>query len=414
MGRYVLIRDDTGGRIVEEATVPTEAALHDVLMRYPALVPAAELGFGRTITLGYEMSLISGSADLVQLDEYGRLCLVEVKKEGNPDTRRVIAQLLDYAAGVWGLTLEEFEPMALRWRLRKGDERSLPELIAQELVSHTEDPDSATEAALDGLRSCLRSGSFALVVAAPTIPARVRRVIEYLNSSNMSVYGLEVSYFGGEIECFVPRVVAPPTLGAGIAGASKRPPQGTDLEQREDELFQARLAATEPLGANGEFTTAQRAAARGFARKDLARELNSGDGTTFARGGSAPIDSAEYFAALPDPVRAPVRRFLSDVSTLGGEVQWRSYGPRVQIQGESGPKVIIGLYSDWLWLTFGPLKGLPSAPTERAAQALRSVPAASVGTTFGRARWDKLDATSVERALEVARDYVRDFAPVSE
>jgi hypothetical protein len=104
MSRFVVIRDPggTGERLVAESTVPTERFLHDILMRHPALVPAADLGFGRMVTVGYETSLSSGSADLALLDDEGRLCLVEVKKEGNSDTRRVIAQVMDYAAALWG------------------------------------------------------------------------------------------------------------------------------------------------------------------------------------------------------------------------------------------------------------------------------------------------------------------------
>jgi RecB family endonuclease NucS len=112
----VVIRDEDSGseRLVEESAVPTEAALHEVLTRHPGLVPAADLGFGRVATVGFEASLASGSADLVLLDEDGRVCIVEVKKEGNPDTRRVIAQMLDYAASLWGMSTGQFERDVLR------------------------------------------------------------------------------------------------------------------------------------------------------------------------------------------------------------------------------------------------------------------------------------------------------------
>ena len=43
-------------------------------------------------------------------------------------------------------------------------------------------------------------------------------MIEYLNARRMSVFGLEISYFGGEVEAFVPRIVVRPTVGARIAG----------------------------------------------------------------------------------------------------------------------------------------------------------------------------------------------------
>jgi RecB family endonuclease NucS len=103
VSRFVVIRDEGSDaeRLVEESAVPTEAVLHEVLMRHPTLIPAADLGFGEVATVGFEVGLASGSADLVLLDDEGRLCVVEVKKDNNPDTRRVVAQLLDYATALW-------------------------------------------------------------------------------------------------------------------------------------------------------------------------------------------------------------------------------------------------------------------------------------------------------------------------
>jgi len=83
----------------------------------------------------------------------------------------------------------------------------------------------AADRALEGLGQTLRAGDFALVLAAPTIPAGMQRAIEYLNARGFSVFGLEVSYFAGDIEAFVPRLVVRPTLGAQIAGQDDGAPQ---------------------------------------------------------------------------------------------------------------------------------------------------------------------------------------------
>jgi hypothetical protein len=188
--------------------------LHRALMRNPKLVPATDLGLGEVVTVGYEAHLPStGDADLVLLDEEGHLCIVEVKKAGNPDTRRVIAQLLDYASALWGLTIDEFERRVTRRRL--NDHRSLGEFITDELVPSSDAAEAQAEAqgVIEALSETLQGGQFSLVVAAPTIPTGVQRVIEYLNEFGHSIYGLEVSYFAGEVEAFVPRIVVRPDLG---------------------------------------------------------------------------------------------------------------------------------------------------------------------------------------------------------
>jgi len=233
--RFVAIRENERSetRLMKETPIPTEAELHEVLMRRPELVPAADLGFGRVITAGFEATLASGSADLVLLDEDGKVCIVEVKKEGNPDTRRVVAQLLDYAAALWGQTVEKFERDVFRRRSATPDTRSLRDFLVGELFAEDEDPEEAADRALEGLGDTLKKGDFALVVAAPTIPPRVERVIEYLNAGGLSVYGLEVSYFTGEVDVFVPRVVVRPTRGARIAGQDTTAPRGPKLSEAD-------------------------------------------------------------------------------------------------------------------------------------------------------------------------------------
>ena len=350
MDRFVLIRDEKQGgeRLVEESAVPTEAALHEVLMRHPSLVPTTDLGLGRVVTVGFEASLASGSADLVLLDDEGRVCIVEVKKEGNPDTRRVIAQLLDYAAALWGLTIDAFERDVLRRKLTDSDPRSLRDYIVEELVAEADDPEEAAERTLEGLGETLRTGDFALVLAAPTIPAGVQRVIEYLNARGLSVFGLEVSYFAGEIEAFVPRLVVRPTLGGRVAGQDARAPQ-------------------------------------------------------------AVMDSDTYITSLPEAAQEPVRAFTEEIEAVGGELQWRQYGPRVRVRGDSGPKVIVSLDAEFLWLTVGPRKGLDRECGLRAAQRLRDIPGAKVGDDYGSVKWTA-GQEQLQSALGVARGLVEDLA----
>ena len=342
-----------GGRLLGESSVPTEAELHRALMEHPALVPAADLGFDRMVTVGFEASLASGSADLVLLDARGQLCLVEVKKEGNTDTRRVIAQLLDYASALWGLTLDEFEQRVLRSRLGRDDPRTLAEFIRDELIGEMEEPDDATAYTCELLAETLRSGEFALVVAAPSVPPGVERQIEYLNARGLSLYALEVSYFADDADSlFVPRIVARPTVAARIAGRDPR---------RE-------VVAADPEG---------------------------------------------YLSALGnDQVRDAVNELLDDVPELGGELHWRGSGgyPRIRVRGDKGPKVVVSLsLNDHWYLTVGPLAGLPVGAGQHAAERLREL-GCSVGAVYGTFRWSTAGAELIEGFLAVARDLVRELA----
>lgn len=350
MGRFVVIRDDEQGgeRLVEETIVPTEAALHEVLMRHPALVPAADLGFGRVATVGFETTLASGSADLVLLDDAGRVCIVEVKKEGNPDTRRVIAQLLDYAAALWGLGVEDFERHVVQRRSGVTDHRMLREFIVEELVADADDPEDAADRTLAGLAESLRTGDFALVLAAPTIPVGVQRVIEYLNARGHSIFGLEVSYFQGDVEAFVPRLVVRPSLATRIAGG-----------------------------------TATRAA--------------------------QPIDAETLIASLPEDAQDGTREFIREVRQIGGELDWKENRVRVRVRGESGPKVLVTVQPEVIWFTHGVLKGLDPTPGTRVAAQLSTTDGVSVGSHYASLKLADASDVQVRAALGIASAYVEEL-----
>jgi hypothetical protein len=212
--RFLLIRrEDDTDELVPETALPAEADLHDALTAHPELIPAEDLGLGRTVVVGRETAVASGYADLVLIDDQGQLCLVEVKKEGNPDTRRVAAQLLDYAADLWGKSLEEFERSVLSPYLKQVNAGTIPSSLSEFLKASfaTEDVEIDANVDIEGaLAATLQSGRFVLLVAAPEIPPGVRRVLEYLNAQGLRLFGLEVSYFKGPAEAFVPRIVVSP------------------------------------------------------------------------------------------------------------------------------------------------------------------------------------------------------------
>lgn len=264
--RHVLIRTEADPeRVVAEAALPTEAELHDALTRHPQLIPMSDLGLGDAVVVGRESGLAAGYADLVLVDERGRLCLVEVKNEGNPDTRRVIAQLLDYAASLWGLGLDEFEQRVVQPFLSQEGVSPLPS-VAEYVAGEIEGGGDADGLA-DQLGQTLAAGEFALVVAAPRIPVGVQRVLEYLNARGQRMFGLEVSYFRGQVECFVPRLVVKP-LTADPGGESR---------------------------------------------------------------GAEALDEETFVQQLPERARVAVTDLLRAVGDIGADVLWRSYGPSITV-----------------------------------------------------------------------------------
>lgn len=268
MTRHVLIRaENEPARVVEEAALPTEAELHDALTNHPQLIPAADIGLGETVVVGRESGLASGYADLVLLDDRGRLCIVEVKNEGNPDTRRVVAQLLDYAASLWGLSVQEFEQKILHPFVAATEPEAALPTVAEYVAEATQRGSAGSEDLADQLAQTLAAGDFALVVAAPQIPIGVQRVLEYLNARGQRLFGLEVSYFRGPAECFVPRLVVKPLIS------------------------------------------------------DPAGESTSG----------STLDEETFLNQIPARCRDGIASFLSGVTDAGADVLWRKYGPSITV-----------------------------------------------------------------------------------
>ena len=123
MARFVLVSHGNEEYVLPESVLPSEARLHDALEAHPELFPAEDLNLGQLMVIGREVGFESGAADLIYLDEGGQILVVEVKKgTENPDSRRVVAQMLDYGAHLWRMTFEDFESkIALTYlRQRRG------------------------------------------------------------------------------------------------------------------------------------------------------------------------------------------------------------------------------------------------------------------------------------------------------
>lgn len=345
MSRHILIRDGRNeSLIVPEGALPSEAQLHEALAAHPELVPTSDLGLGNSIVVGYEASLDAGRADLILLDEGGRVCIVEVKKEGNPDTRRVVAQVLDYAASLWGLSAEEFEARALT---RVKDERDLATLVGEELAAADEagDPTEATDRILDGLASTLSTGAFVMAIAAPSIPTGVQRVIDYLGHRGHLLYGIEYSYFrAAGTEIFVPRVVAGPP--ASSAGSSS---------QRG--LFES------------------------------------------------PETEEGLLSRLPEEHRDPVRALLRAVEPAPVEIQWVGYGFRVMSK-PGRPYVLANVDGTYLWVATMKRGPLPQAVFDQVQQELGALHGGKQGKEWWSAKFSRDSPGVVQQAVAIIAAHI--------
>jgi len=227
--RYVLVKtpNESQPRLVPEQSVGQELWLQEQVKLHTELIPAADLDL-RTplLVVGRETSLgEAGSADLIAVDMTGEVLVVEFKRgPDNPDARRVVAQLLDYGAQMYGMEFEEFDRAVARPYFN-SERCHAPELkgssiedAALSLWGQTEEESEGGPAEFDVVRfreklgRRLANGRFTYVVVSTRITDRIRSVIEYLNhTASFRAFGVELSHFAdGDLSVFVPR-----TIGAG-------------------------------------------------------------------------------------------------------------------------------------------------------------------------------------------------------
>ncbi|MDP2286987.1 MAG: hypothetical protein Q8M73_00260 [Actinomycetota bacterium] len=188
----VLIRDAAGGwREPAEHGYESEASLQQILFEHPSLVPGVE---GATVACR-EFRSVAGFADVIVLDSEGALTLVECKLASNAEVRReVIGQVLDYAARLWRMPVQEFERAWIN-----ADPNS------QSPFTVLGDDDGRIRTAL---QDNLHAGRLNLVLAVDHLNDDLKRIVEFLNTITASTTGVIVVEFArmrdGQTEILIP------------------------------------------------------------------------------------------------------------------------------------------------------------------------------------------------------------------
>src|ERR1700674_2828219 len=118
----------SGWHLLVPTGFPNEATLHTLVEEAPHLLPLASTP--RLIVVGREVQLGSGYAELMAIEPSGRLAIIEIKLARNAEARRaVIAQVLAYAAYLWGIDQRTLEQDILYRHLHKREYENLAHAV---------------------------------------------------------------------------------------------------------------------------------------------------------------------------------------------------------------------------------------------------------------------------------------------
>jgi hypothetical protein len=169
--------DGDGWSLLAPAGFPSEADLHDCVERAPDLLPLS--GSPRLLVLGREVTIGSGSADLIAIESEGRLVVIEVKLRSNSESRKaVVSQILTYAAGVYGLTYQALERDILGAHLARLGHDSLVEAVR----ANDQGGDFDLDTFKSGISASLEQGRIRLVLVLDEAPADLIRLVGYLEA----------------------------------------------------------------------------------------------------------------------------------------------------------------------------------------------------------------------------------------
>ena len=167
-------RVDEGVRPVQPGGMDYEKKLESVLAERFSIIDPELLVLGRQVHTSH-----GGYIDLLAMNAYGRLTVVELKRDSTP--RESVAQLLDYGSWVKTIDLESLDNIyrSSRDRIDSPDASPRPETVRDAFSKHFGDMPFPAE---------LDDGHDLLLVAAQ-LDAASERIIDYLRDD----YGLNVN-----------------------------------------------------------------------------------------------------------------------------------------------------------------------------------------------------------------------------
>lgn len=243
-GLIYLLNGNSDLMAMEESPYDSEKLLQELLAKHPDLLAGEQINSDEPrrwllvtremVVRGEEEGAARWSLDHLFLDQEAVPTLVEVKKGSNTDIRRkVIGQMLDYAANAVAYWPVEEVRAKFESRCEKNEEE--PDDVLATFLGEDQDIDEFWQR----VKTNLQAGRIRMVFLADSIPAELRRVVEFLNEQMdpAEVLAIEVKQFVGEgMKTLVPRV-----LGQTETARQKKSSGTKTGKQWDEALFMSAL-----------------------------------------------------------------------------------------------------------------------------------------------------------------------------
>lgn len=196
-----------------------EGKLQDYLEEHPSLIPVEDIDENAAplLCIGREVSVPSGSIDLLFVDKDGMLTVAETKLAKNPEARRtVIGQIIEYASYIYEWTADDVYRIANEY-FSKSDKAPSDYKggTLDEVMENFAEGDFSADDFRNSIEQNLRDGKIRLLVAVDELVEPLRATVTFLNrNSKFDILLLQVKNFeeGGTRKVLIPTLFgyAPP------------------------------------------------------------------------------------------------------------------------------------------------------------------------------------------------------------
>ncbi len=206
---------------VESTEYDKEKGLQDMLTNSPSLIPMEDIwkGSSQLVVAIREFGFPgSGNTDILAFSTKGDIAIIECKLATSSEIKRkVIGQILEYAAYLWGGSYDNLDK-----KIREKRGKRLAELVRESV--HKENTEWSEENFHSNVEVSLKKGDFKLVIVVDEINEELEKTIEFLNGCgelNFSFNALEMRLFRTtNTEVLVPHLY--PETASQISSKSKK------------------------------------------------------------------------------------------------------------------------------------------------------------------------------------------------
>jgi len=243
----ILINRDAKAKKLDPKLVNDERTLRKYILDAAECLTMDEVEEDvRLVVVAREFPAGSGSIDLLAIDQNGGVYVIETKLYKNADKRKVLAQVLDYGAGLWRSyrSVPEFLSR-LEEAARKAPKRPLREEIQAQFDLEGDDVDQVLARAAENVLA----GRFRFVVLMDQMDEDLKNLISFVNAnSEFSVFGVELEFYGlGDATLAIPRLYGAETTRTTGTTAAATVRDEAFFEQAEKRLSGQYVSALREL-----------------------------------------------------------------------------------------------------------------------------------------------------------------------